>query len=386
MPITSVGTFLCPRCGNSDAKYIGVHKNGKPYCRRCVGFVGESVTVHEGKARNVSLKLDYALSKEQQELSDAILANFRAGIDTLVYAVTGSGKTEISYAVIAYAMSKGMKVGFSLPRRDVVIELCFRLKDAFPNSRIVSVYGGHTSKLEGDCLILTTHQLYRYPQYFDLLVLDEIDAFPFKGNETLIGLFRSALKGHCVMMSATPSKTVVKEFQKEGKAMLTLHTRFHRHPIPIPKLMMKAGPAKFVFLVKALKRYQAQKKQCFVFVPTVAMAESLFRLISPFVKNGNFVSSKRKGREAIIKGFKAKRYSFLVTTAVLERGVTVKDLQVIVYRSDNRIYDAAALIQIAGRAGRKYDAPTGEVIFLCNRITKGMVGAKKEIEYCNSFL
>ena len=58
-----------------------------------------------------------------------------------------------------------------------------------------------------------------------------------------------------------------------------------------------------------------------------------------------------------------------MTTAVLERGVTYKDLQVIVYDADNDLYDSQTLIQISGRVGRKFDAPEGEVIFLVNKET-----------------
>lgn len=76
----------------------------------------------------------------------------------------------------------------------------------------------------------------------------------------------------------------------------------------------------------------------------------------------------------------------MVTTAVLERGITVKDLQVVVYRADKTIYDAAALIQIAGRAGRKKDAPEGEVTFLARKETEGIRDAILEIRHCNAFL
>ena len=54
----------------------------------------------------------------------------------------------------------------------------------------------------------------------------------------------------------------------------------------------------------------------------------------------------------------------MITTSVLERGVTVKDLQVIVMYADHQIYDEYSLEQISGRVGRKKDAPTGDVIFI----------------------
>ncbi len=378
--------FVCPRCGNSDPRFLGV-KNGSLYCRKCIQFQGEEAkNVILRNPRAIGLELSYPLSKEQQVLSDRIVSNFKQGKDTLVYAVCGSGKTEISYGVIGYAMSRGMKVGFALPRRDVVIELFFRLKEAFPSGKIVAVYGGHRSRLEGDCIVLTTHQLYRYPNYFDLLVMDEIDAFPFKGNEVLTSLYKKSLKGHCVMMSATPSKEIVAEFKGDGKEMLTLHTRFHRHPIPVPESKKLFGFFALVFLMKKLKEFQKRNKPCFVFVPKVRYTSSVFSVLSPFFPRGNYVSSQRENREKIIQDFKEGKYDYLITTAVLERGITVANLQVVVLHADDPIYNSAALIQIAGRAGRKASAPTGEVYFIGERITKSMEDAINEIRYCNTFL
>ena len=79
-------------------------------------------------------------------------------------------------------------------------------------------------------------------------------------------------------------------------------------------------------------------------------------------------------------------YSFLVTTSVLERGVTVKDLQVIICQSDHKIYEKGTLIQIAGRVGRKKDAPFGEVIYLCEKVTIDMLDSIKEIMKNNEAL
>ena len=296
-------SFVCPRCGNSDPRFLG-HKNGEVYCRKCISFRGEEALEKKASPKNVVLSLDYRLSKEQEALSKQIIENYDKGIDTLVYAVCGSGKTEISYGIIARSMARGLRVGFALPRRDVVIELYYRLKSAFPHNRIVAVYGGNTTRLEGDCIILTTHQLYRYPNYFDLLVMDEIDAFPFKGNDVLIAMYKRSLKGHCVMMSATPSEAVIKEFQGEGHAILELRTRFHKHPIPVPKTITVPSIFQLLFVIRRLRVYGKEGKPCLIFVPTVEDAELLFQKLSMFVKGGDYVSSKRRMREAIISKFK----------------------------------------------------------------------------------
>ena len=378
-------SFVCPRFGNSDPRFLG-HKNGEVYCRKCISFRGEEALEKKGSSKNVVLSLDYRLSKEQEALSKQIIENYDKGIDTLVYAVCGSGKTEISYGIIARSMARGLRVGFALPRRDVVIELYYRLKSAFPHNSIVAVYGGNTTRLEGDCIILTTHQLYRYPDYFDLLVMDEIDAFPFKGNDVLIAMYKRSLKGHCVMMSATPSEAVIKEFQGEGHAILELRTRFHKCPIPVPKTITVPSIFQLLFVIRRLRVYGKEGKPCLIFVPTVEDAELLFQKLSMFVKGGDYVSSKRRTREAIISKFKKGGYSYLVTTAVLERGVTVKGVQVVVYGADDPIYDSAALIQIAGRVGRKKGAEDGDVFFLAKEESKSMRKAIKEIRFCNTFL
>ncbi len=378
--------FVCPKCGNSDPRAIG-YRQGVPYCRKCISFSGAKAKAIAHRAENVTFQLHYSLSDEQLSISRQIIENYDHGIDSLIYAVCGSGKTEISYGIIAHALSLGQQVGFALPRRDVVIELYWRLKEAFPEKRVVAVYGEHTFALEGDIIILTTHQLYRYPRFFDLLVMDEIDAFPFKGNATLIAMYQASLRGHCVMMSATPSQEILAEYHQKGHAVLELRTRFHKHPIPVPKIVLKPALFQFFFLHQKLQEYRRRGKPCFVFAPSIAKSEEIYSLISLWDPGGDYVNSKRSGREEIIASFKRGEKRYLITTSVLERGVTIKDLQVIVYGADQeKIYDSSALIQIAGRAGRKMDAPDGEVLFLATRISRGMQDAIKEIRFCNTFL
>ncbi|MCR5514185.1 MAG: RNA helicase [Bacilli bacterium] len=378
--------FVCPRCGNKEEKYIG-YKNGKAYCRKCIIFSGEEARDVPHPPKKAPLSLAYKLSEEQSELSRRIVENFVKGVDTLVYAVCGSGKTEISYGVLAYAISHGLRAGFALPRRDVVIELYWRMMKAFPNNKIVAVYGDHHRSLEGDIVILTTHQLYRYPDYFDLLVMDEIDAFPFKGNDVLIALYKKSLRGHCVLMSATPSKAILKEFHKKNHEVLELMTRFHKKPIPVPKVNLSIPLFQTLKIIKKLREYKKEGKPCFVFAPTIVLCESLYEKVSLAVKNGSYVHSERPDKENVIDDFKKGKLDFLITTSVLERGVTIKNLQVLVFHADNKsIYDSSTLIQISGRVGRKMDAPNGEVVFFAQKQTEEMSDAIRKIEHYNTFL
>lgn len=377
--------FICPICGNSNLNKIGF-LNGKPYCRACLGFKGNLADPSFQSSKNSKLKLSYPLSDEQAQCSLKILNNYKNGIETLVYAVCGAGKTELVYQSIQYVLLRGGHVGFCIPRRDVVIEIVERLNEAFPNNKVIGVYGGNTTFLNADIVCLTSHQLFRYPNYFDLLIMDEIDAFPFKNNETLNSFFFKSIKGHYIMMSATPSSETLKFFQGESKDIVTLFSRFHKHNLPVPELVISYGPLKVIKVIILLKQFVRERKQTFIFCPTIDEVESLFLSIKKVVKKGNYVSSKKEDRRQIIDDFREKKYDYLVTTAILERGVTVDNLQVIVFNADSSLYDSYTLIQISGRVGRKIKHPTGKVIFISEKRTNEIDRCIEEIQHNNANL
>ena len=378
MNLDNVNNYVCPICGNTDKRFIG-YRNGKPYCRKCISFKGKEADNSYKIPVRANYKLSYELSDDQKRLSKALIENYKRSINSLVHAVCGSGKTEIVLEVIKYAIECGDKVGFAVPRRDVVIELHERFTAIFKRNKVALVYGGHTDNLNGDLVCLTTHQLYRYKDYFDLLIVDEVDAFPFKNNEILNQFFKLSIKGRYIMMSATPDKELLNKFKGEGFDILELFSRFHKHPLPVPKLESGKLVYPYYLLFKHLNEFLKKNKQVFVFCPTIKECKITFAILNIFFRKGNLVHSKRVDRSQIIADFKAKKYRYLVTTAVLERGVTVKDLQVIVFKADHRIYDRYSLVQIAGRVGRKKDAPEGDVIFIGRKISNSMIEAKEDI-------
>lgn len=312
--------------------------------------------------------------------------NYKNGKDSLVHAVCGSGKTEIVLEIISYCIRNGLKVGFAVPRRDVVRELYLRFKNIFVNNKVVAIYGGHVYSLQADLVCITTHQLFRYDHYFDLLIIDEIDAFPYEGNEVLEAFFKRSIKGHYILLSATPLDHVIKEFQKEGKSILRLNKRFHRFPLPVPVCSLHRGIMKYYFLKREMQRFLLENKPIFVFTPTIDICEQVYSVMHLFFKDISYVHSKCVDRNERIEKFRNGKTKALITTAVLERGVTVKNLQVIVFKADHPLYTSAALIQISGRVGRKKDAPTGEVIYLADKKTKQMEQSINEIKRANEDL
>ena len=178
----------CKRCGNQDISYFYLGSKGY-YCRKCVAF--KRILIEEDlkpldymtNTENSDYKFSYELTKYQLEASRRTLEYLKEDKNVLLKCVTGAGKTDIVAQSISYYLKKGLRVAYAIPRREVVIELTGRFKKVFNQARVVSVYGGHHDELTGDLIICTTHQLYRYYQSFDLLILDEADAFPLSGNE-----------------------------------------------------------------------------------------------------------------------------------------------------------------------------------------------------------
>ena len=374
----------CEVCGCTDIKYFGKRK-GELYCRRCISFKGENVIRKESKIEEkVKPMLKYKLTRDQLRVSNGVTYAIKNNKNVLIYAVCGAGKTEIVYDVISYMINKNKTVGFAIPRKDVVIELESRIKEAFPSLKVVSVYGGHTKELNGDIILLTTHQLYRYKKFFDLLIIDETDAFPFSNNEVLMNMFERSIRGNYVMMSATPLPWMKEKVKKDGGEILSLYKRFHGQKIIVPTIKILPFLLELE-VVKLLHKYKKENKPCLIFVPTKEDAENLFYNLKLVFKDIQYVHSLKEDRDQIIDSFKEGEYLFLVTTSVLERGITIKNIQVIVVNASHQIYNSETLIQISGRVGRKIDATDGEVVFLAKKPTFSINDCIRKIEEANDY-
>ena len=371
-------SYRCPICGNTNPIYIGYFKN-TPYCRRCLKFIAKQEVENITFNNETVLNLNYELTQKQEAISNQIINNFKARKNTLIHAVCGAGKTELTFKLIQYCLKNNLKVGFSIPRKDVVIELYNRLKDVFINSKVICLYGGNTNDLEGELTVLTTHQLYRYKKYFNLLILDEIDAFPFKNNLVLHSFLNRSLKGNLLLMTATISDYEKETFRNNKFEIIELYQRFHGYKMPVPKIVLKTGIFKLLYLLKKVKEFVDNKKPLLIFVGYIKDSINLFTFINIFVKGGAYLNSKVEKRENIINEFKRGELKYIVTTSVLERGVTLSNLQVIVYDSYKNVFDSQTLIQISGRVGRKKEFPNGEIIFLSYKKTKEMENAIKTI-------
>ena len=350
----------CNRCGNTDMKYFYKDENVF-YCRKCIQFgrinVNEEIQpkTYMCKKHKVHPKLDFELTVEQKRVSNLVLDYALEGHDTLVYACCGAGKTEITFEVITRFLNDGKKVGFAISRRQVVLEIASRLKKTFPRLNVIAVCQGHTDIDDGDLIVCTMHQLYRYHQTFDLLIMDEVDAFPYKNNEVLENIANNACKGVKVYLTATPNQQLLESDIK----VVELFKRPHGNPLIVPKFICLPRFLQYVHMIYILLKH---KGQWLVFVPTILLANQLASIFSIFFPCKSF-TSKTENKEEVIEMFRNHEIPVLFTSTILERGVTFKNIHILVLQSNHNVFDQASLIQIAGRVGRDPNFPNGLALF-----------------------
>ena len=364
----------CLRCGNSDPIYFYQDKDTW-YCRKCIAFGRVNVNElppkkqYQRKRHTCHPQLKYPLTPAQKKASDLLMYHLSCHEDCLTFACCGAGKTEIVMEAIASYLNQGKKVGFAISRRQVVLEIAQRMKEAFPSLQIVAVCEGYTDIVDGDLIICTMHQLYRYHQTFDLLIMDEVDAFPYRGNQILKAIAMHACVGEKIYLTATPDDEMKEEVKKGNLKLIELFQRPHGYPLIVPEVKRGFVWMQMLYLLCFLHKQRKEGIQTLVFVPTIAMANRMQRWLHIRFRCAAF-TSKTENKEQLIEQFHQKAYEFLIATTVLERGITIKGIYVVILFADHPVFNVASLIQMIGRVGRNIDMPTGKGLFLCKRDTK----------------
>lgn len=374
----------CPRCGNTQKSYFYKGSHGY-YCRKCIGF-GRLLLEEE-----INIKLEdihddcseytmqYPLTKLQEAVSKECQQYIRTK-DVLLECVCGAGKTEMVLASIADALNEKRKVCFAIARRQVVLELAERLNIYFKKAKIVAVCGGHTDEIDGDLIVCTTHQLYRYQGQFSLLILDEPDAFPYRGDEVLHGIAKHACIGNIIYLTATPDAYLLSRVKEGMMHHIILNKRPHGHDLPVPRLLIYPSVLLFFILIRWINKHACNPR--IIFVPTIKTAKILGLILNIFMQC-YVCTSESEDRDEIICHFKQNPLGVMIATTVLERGVTIPKADICVWHANHSVFDEAGLIQMAGRAGRSFTSPEGDVLFLCSEKTELVQLCKNKIEQAN---
>jgi competence protein ComFA len=394
---------ICIRCGNRDNLFFAHFPCARCgerclYCRKCImmGRISECTPLISWTGATIKVEINRtqlswtgSLSDGQQAASERVVQAINENKELLVWAVCGAGKTEVLFQGIDAALTSGKRVCLATPRTDVVLELTPRLKNVFPHIQVASLYGGSEDRhLNAPLTITTTHQLLRFYRAFDTVILDEVDAFPYSVEESLQYAVRQARKksSSMIYLTATPNEKWQTECLQGKKDFVTIPARYHRHPLPEPSfqwcgnwekgLKKNRLPPNILQWVK--KRLDANK-QCLLFIPKIDKMEKILPLIRLLHPKIEAVHAEDPNRKEKVLAMRNKDIPLLLTTTILERGVTFPNIDVAVLGAEDRIFTESALVQIAGRVGRSAQAPGGDITFFHYGKTIAMIRAKNQI-------
>ena len=388
----------CPRCASP---YEEEHQlpNGSFYCRECIllGRVQSDQELYyfpqEDFPRQQSLNWQGQLTPFQDQISQALCQAVDEKRPSLVHAVTGAGKTEIIYAVVAKVIDQGGTVCIATPRIDVCIELHKRLVQDF-NCPIALLHGESEAYFRTPLVIATTHQLLKFYRAFDLLIIDEVDAFPYADNPMLYHAVDQSTKddGFQLFLTATSTEELDKKVKVGRLQRLSLPRRFHGNPLVVPRKVWLQGLNKKLEkdqLPKSLERYIIRQRQTgfplLLFAPEIKTGQKLTSVLEKRFPDEiiSFVSSQTENRLDIVEGFRNKDITILVSTTILERGVTFPCVDVMVVQANHRLYTSSSLVQIGGRVGRSMERPTGDLLFFMEGSNRAIEKAIAEIKTMN---
>ncbi|CUR36235.1 DEAD/DEAH box helicase [Limosilactobacillus reuteri] len=393
----------CYRCNYVTEKSLGALPRGEFYCPHCINLgrvstLNKFYHVPEPNQFTVTepvLTWKGKLSPLQQQASEKISQGMADHVQQLLWAVTGAGKTEMMFAGIAAAIKRGERIGIASPRVDVCLELFPRLKAAFANCDIALLHGRQELPYHyAQLTICTTHQLLRFYHAFDNLIIDEVDAFPYAANASLLYATKQAIKknGGCLYLTATPGDALLREIKSKRLVVNYLPLRYHGHLLPQIKVRLAFGwrrrlgrqqlPSQ---VIQQLQETLKEGHRFLLFIPHIAdlaLVEAALRHSFTTFRFATVHASDPQRLEKVQK-MRDGDYDFLVTTSILERGVTFPEIDVYVLGADDPVFSSSALVQIAGRAGRAQSRPTGRVIFWINCNCRQVNQAVSQVKYLN---
>lgn len=395
--------WQCQRCGDKDVEEWPSLYGAAATCRNCES-IGTSTSLDVLYRDNRSLlngpakivfQPHWKLT-EAQRLASEQVSKFIKGTSeraALLWAACGAGKTEVCFPAAAWALRQGKSVLFAAPRQDVIHDIAPRLQRDFPNYPIQILTGSTSVKFQmGGMVLATTHQVLRFWRCFDVIFMDEVDAFPYRGNRALEWGLSQALRrgGKLLYLTATPSYQEFKAAQKGEVLLIRLPARHHRNPLPVPVWLrsgnLQGNKQSIGKWAKNIELLRAQG-QVLVFVPKISWIAPWIKCFKDCFPGWSVEGSYSADRDRSLKIQKLKQghYDLFVSTSILERGITLPGIQVVVLGADHSIFDERALVQMAGRVGRTREHPGGVVIFLSKQITPAMKTAVEWIKEQNRY-
>lgn len=191
----------------------------------------------------------------------------------------------------------------------------------------------------------------------------------------------SSARGRIIFSTATVDEQLKKVLTSRKAKSVELFVRPTHRPLSVPRLICLPELLSF-FCVAYLMSLTAN--QCIIFVPSRRKCRIFHLILSRFF-SCTYVYSDLRERKENIEAFRKGKYRFLISTTVMERGVTIAGVSVIIFHYAES-FDQSSLVQMLGRVGRSVHDGRGKSYLFCAKRSKEVRETLDYLKNANSRL
>lgn len=291
-------------------------------------------------------------------------------MNRLMQGDVGSGKTAVSLCAVFVAIKSGYQAAFLAPTEVLARQNYEAAKRAFPDYNVELITGSNTAKEKKEIkaalkdgfinIIVGTHALLTDDVEFKKLSLCVCDEQQRFGVAQRSSLLNKGITPDVLVMSATPiPRTLSLIFYGD----LDISTISDKPKMRVPVQTNVVPSEKYNDMLKFIAKEAEAGRQAYFVCPKIEgdeegeimsateLFESVKEKLAPIKVGLLHGKMKDKEKNEIMRAFKNKEFSVLVSTTVIEVGVDVPDASVMVIYNAER-FGLSQIHQLRGRVGR----------------------------------
>ena len=291
-------------------------------------------------------------------------------MNRLMQGDVGSGKTAVSMCAVFIAIKSGYQAAFLAPTEVLARQNYEAAKRVFPDYNVELLTGSNTAKEKKDIkaalkdgfinVIVGTHALLTEDTEFKRLSLCVCDEQQRFGVAQRSSLLNKGVTPDVLVMSATPiPRTLSLIFYGD----LDISTISDKPKMRVPVQTNIVPSEKYSDMLNFIRNEAKEGRQAYFVCPKIdgdeegeiisatELYEELKEKLAPVSVGLMHGKMKDKEKNQVMSDFKAKKFSVLVSTTVIEVGVDVPSASVMVIYNAER-FGLSQIHQLRGRVGR----------------------------------
>lgn len=302
-------------------------------------------------------RLPFKLREDQYKAIEGIIHAIKqpTAMRGVLLGDVGSGKTAVYAIVAAWALWCGHRVAIMLPSTTLAKQVYDEIRSYFPKLKAYIV-DGETDKQEVltrySLLVGTTALLHREAGNLSLIIVDEQQRYSVEQREKL-----TAKKAHLLEVSATPIPRTMALLKHEAMQLWQLRAEIPNKKVSslcaigepaIPTLHEKVASCLSLghqaIIVYTVKEADDQQK--------LLSAEDAFIYWNQLYPNRVVLAHGDNDKDAAISAMKSGHADLLISTTVIEVGVTIPRVMLLAVVNPER-FGLVQLHQLRGRIARQ---------------------------------